>query len=322
MMHFEGENRIYIGGQATLLDDIGSKEVASEWAAKHIIPNPANAWVLGNFVEADRPNNNKQMFALGDLQMYQPTISYAPMNINHSPRHVVGTFVASEMLHPQGEGEHAIVEALSAFWKYYFPDEYGMVAKAHQDGGVFFSMEAVPREISSVGGSDDSKRYPYEGRVSPNYPKDINERAVDGILLHNPHFVGGALVIPPARPGWSRADIKQISKFMHEEWMKAEAIYEGVKNDMPHLDATAWETLMGELILLEKARDFNAGERKKAAGKGQALKDGSFPIKTEADLKNAIRLAGKAKDPAAARAHIKKRASALGLSKLIPDSWK
>lgn len=72
---------------------------------------------------------------------------------------------------------------------------------------------------------------------------------------------------------------------------------------------------------LEK-RDFSAGERREAASEGQAMGDGSFPIKNEQDLKNAIRLAGNAKDPAKAKAHIKRRAAALGLSDRIPDSWK
>lgn len=69
------------------------------------------------------------------------------------------------------------------------------------------------------------------------------------------------------------------------------------------------------------ARDFTAQKRKKMASAGSALPDGSFPIANAEDLKNAIHLAGHAKDPAAARAHIKKRASALGLTNMIPDSW-
>lgn len=73
---------------------------------------------------------------------------------------------------------------------------------------------------------------------------------------------------------------------------------------------------------LENARTFSAKERKKHAASGAAMSDGSFPIKNAGDLRNAIRLAGNAKDPAAAKAHIKKRAKALGLSQMIPDSWK
>jgi hypothetical protein len=71
----------------------------------------------------------------------------------------------------------------------------------------------------------------------------------------------------------------------------------------------------------EAARDFSEKERKQAADKGQARSDGSFPIKNAQDLKNAIRLAGNAKDPAAAKRHIISRAKALGLTSLLPDTW-
>jgi len=71
----------------------------------------------------------------------------------------------------------------------------------------------------------------------------------------------------------------------------------------------------------ETRRTFTADERKNAAKSGAAMPDGSFPIHNTDDLKNAIKLAGNAKDPAAARAHIKKRAKALGASSMIPDDW-
>lgn len=73
--------------------------------------------------------------------------------------------------------------------------------------------------------------------------------------------------------------------------------------------------------MVEK-REVSTDERKKLADKGQALPDGSFPIANVGDLKNAIRAIGRAKDPAKAKAHIKKRAKALGQSGLIPDTWK
>lgn len=68
-------------------------------------------------------------------------------------------------------------------------------------------------------------------------------------------------------------------------------------------------------------RDFSAEERQRLAKSGEAMPDGSFPIVTRDDLENAIRAIGRASDPAAAKAHIKKRAKALGASDLIPDEW-
>jgi hypothetical protein len=71
----------------------------------------------------------------------------------------------------------------------------------------------------------------------------------------------------------------------------------------------------------ETDREFSTAEREKAAEKGQAMSGGGFPIKSEKDLRNAIQAIGRAKDPAAAKAHIKKRAKALGLTSLIPKQW-
>jgi len=69
-------------------------------------------------------------------------------------------------------------------------------------------------------------------------------------------------------------------------------------------------------------KDYSDAERADAAEAGQALPDGSFPIKTVKDLKNAIQSFGRAKNPAKAKAHIKARAEALGREDLIPDNWK
>jgi hypothetical protein len=69
--------------------------------------------------------------------------------------------------------------------------------------------------------------------------------------------------------------------------------------------------------------DYDTPQRKKMAGKGQALPGGRFPIKDGSDLAKAIRLAGHAKgDQGSVRAYIKRRAAALGLSSKIPSDWK
>ena len=63
-------------------------------------------------------------------------------------------------------------------------------------------------------------------------------------------------------------------------------------------------------------------KRESLAKEGKAMKDGSFPIRNLEDLKNAIQAHGRAKDVAAAKKHIVKRARALGKYDLIPDEWK
>lgn len=67
--------------------------------------------------------------------------------------------------------------------------------------------------------------------------------------------------------------------------------------------------------------DFTAEERKKLAKSGEAMADGSFPIRNKADLTNAISAYGRASDTSAAKRHIIKRARALGATEMLPESW-
>lgn len=68
-------------------------------------------------------------------------------------------------------------------------------------------------------------------------------------------------------------------------------------------------------------RKFSEERREKLADKGFAMNDGSYPIETEKDLKNAIKAHGRAKDIEATKKHIFKRAKALGKEDLIPQEW-
>lgn len=78
----------------------------------------------------------------------------------------------------------------------------------------------------------------------------------------------------------------------------------------------------GELEDVGKASSFNAEDRRKYAHEGVALPDGSFPIPDVKHLKLAIRMIGLSKKPKAKiRAHIERRARALGRTDLIPKDW-
>ncbi len=70
------------------------------------------------------------------------------------------------------------------------------------------------------------------------------------------------------------------------------------------------------------ADKYSADDRKQMAAAGQAMDDGSYPIKDAEDLDNAIHTVGLGgADHDSIRAHIIKRADALGLSSKIPDNW-
>ena len=97
---------------------------------------------------------------------------------------------------------------------------------------------------------------------------------------------------------------------------------ENIEQNSPSIQ-TAFDNrdIKGTEAEVEK-KDYTDAQRADMAESGQAMSNGGFPIKTVKDLKNAIRSVGRAKDRAAAIAHIIARAKALGKEDLIPDSFK
>jgi hypothetical protein len=69
-------------------------------------------------------------------------------------------------------------------------------------------------------------------------------------------------------------------------------------------------------------KDYSDKERQMLARRDMALPDGSFPIVTIADLRNAIQSVGRASNYARARNHIIRRAEALNRTDLLPEEWK
>jgi hypothetical protein len=69
-------------------------------------------------------------------------------------------------------------------------------------------------------------------------------------------------------------------------------------------------------------KDYSDDKRKEMASAGTAMKDGSYPIADKGDLKDAVQAFGRAKNKPKTKAHIKRRAKALGAADAIPDHWK
>lgn len=69
-------------------------------------------------------------------------------------------------------------------------------------------------------------------------------------------------------------------------------------------------------------RDRTMETRRRLAQSGQAMPDGSYPIVTVEDLRNAIQAFGRSDDPRATKEHIKRRARALGRTDLLPENWR
>jgi hypothetical protein len=296
----------------TLSASIVDTDRVLAWAQRSMISNDSYTYLVGKYVEADTPNLNKNYWSFAGLKVAQDSIKYAPVNMLHAGQKVVGAIVDTEMVYPNTveagyEYKNPYIEALIVFYKHYFPREHEQIVAAHNTGDLALSMECRGESLTCSGPDGCGQTYAFMGAAHPSYCDHINQqRSIAAI--NNPHFFGCGIIIPPGKPGWAGAEVSEL--VAAEERQSAE-----------------WRTVMEKIVALHETfdpvigRTFSTEQRKKLANSGAAMSDGSFPIMTEQDLKNAIRLAGRAKDPSKAKSHIKSRAKALGLTKLIPDTW-
>ena len=81
------------------------------------------------------------------------------------------------------------------------------------------------------------------------------------------------------------------------------------------------EEIEAEAAEIALKRAFSDEQRDSMAKEGSAMSDGSYPIASENDLRNAIQAFGRAKDKEKTKRHIMKRARELKLESLIPANW-
>ena len=105
---------------------------------------------------------------------------------------------------------------------------------------------------------------------------------------------------------------------------KSYDVYVGLDGEVLGYDAyTAEEAadIEAEAADIFMKRAYTQDQRDSMAEEGTAMPDGSYPIADEADLRNAIQAFGRASDKEATKAHIIKRAKALGLEDMLPEGW-
>lgn len=72
---------------------------------------------------------------------------------------------------------------------------------------------------------------------------------------------------------------------------------------------------------IEKKK-FSEAKRKEMAARGEAMTDGSFPIESAQDVKNAVHDWGRTGSRSDVKSHIMTRAKAVGAEESLPDDWK
>ena len=198
-----------LNGEAqSLWEQSRSDEVASQFRPK---PNPHFAYLHGRFVEADNPNRNGAFWTTQDLELAQATVTNGPLNWLHDERHIIGTLMDSRMAYREAADDvNTHIEAVSAIWKFIYPRETEVIEKASMSNTLWYSMECSAETVTCIDGPGRpgcGETFPYKTVMREPAKVCQHVREKSSIRRFNqPTFLGGAVIIPPVRPGWGSAD--------------------------------------------------------------------------------------------------------------------
>jgi hypothetical protein len=243
--------------------DLAAQTTDDSWTIEE--SNPFVQWIAGDFVEADNANSNGQFWTAGDLELAEYTIRYSPLNMVHKFRQPIGFYAATKtvkldreeagltLVKPEEAKGSMKIQALSGLWTHIFPFEAAQVEAADDAGLLFYSMECRGTHLTC--GTDESKDLHGCGKTFDYMQVDTHcEHLLERSSVRHivkPTFRGGAIIVPPVRPGWKNANAAVLQESVMQEAAafaeQNEAAYNQVAGETG-LTASAWETLMAQVI--------------------------------------------------------------------------
>ncbi len=210
-------------------------------------PNPHYLWIQGAFVGAERANRNGALWSTGDLELGNITVPHGPLNWLHEARKVIGTITDAAMVAPPETAaddlEQPYIAARSAVWRWLYPDEARCVEMGAEARQLWYSMECVSRQVACVGEGGCGAAFPYMAVVSAAEEVCAHIRAKSATRRFvDPIFLGGAVILPPVRPGWPGAHAELLTQ------AAAHAEHAFDQAGRPAVSATEWELLMAQVL--------------------------------------------------------------------------
>jgi hypothetical protein len=143
---FERGDKLYFVNPLTpFTPDQGTiKEFAFAEQLKSKAPNEHLMWLRGQYVEADHPNANGQMWTEGELAIKQLTPMLMPVTVMHDERTAVGLIADLAMLTPEADKvPRSRIDTSLALWKHRFPEVCEEAQVNYEAGSLMQSMECL-----------------------------------------------------------------------------------------------------------------------------------------------------------------------------------
>jgi 2'-5' RNA ligase len=232
-----------VGGK-TLLTAPASTRDLGMWE-KALTPNEHMLWIQGRFVGADEPNRNGAFWSSADLERGASTVPFGPLNWLHDGQKIIGCIADQRMVYPDEQsaeqGLRPHIAAVSAMYRWIYPEEAAVIEMAADRGQLWYSMECISKEVACVGDSGCGRQVSYMDYLRGNGCDHMTKRTGVRQLI-DPTFLGGAVIVPPARPGWADADatlMRQAASYAEQ------AVEQMGTSDLPGFEV---ERLLAEVL--------------------------------------------------------------------------
>lgn len=252
-------------------------ELNEEWKISSRA-SPFITWIASNFVQSGVPNSNTQYWTADDLDKGEASIRYSPMNMIHKFRTPIGFWADTRRITSKASlsvvddasdlgaeiaGDNVVdlsaakkdftIQVLGGLWSHVFPFETALVEKADEEGTLFTSMECRGTHLSCEGPNGCGKVFEY---MAESVCEHLEQRTSIRHIV-NPTFRGGALIVPPVRPGWKGASATILEDAVMQEAAalaeQNEAAMSAYQAEGSQLNAASFEQLMALLISMETA---------------------------------------------------------------------
>lgn len=212
--------------------------------------NPHYLDIRGRFVGADQANRNKAFWSTGDLEFGEASVKNGPLNWLHEGRHIIGTLTDSTLVQAREQSKdlfdkrlHPYIATSAVVWKWLWPNESEVIEQAAAKSKLALSMECYSETVICSGPNGCGEEYPYaQAQQAANGVCDHLKARSSVRRFKNPTFLGGAVIVPPVRPGWKDAH----AELMEQGQRYAEAAYE--QAGQPDVADGEWDVLMAQVL--------------------------------------------------------------------------
>jgi hypothetical protein len=194
---FERGDRVYIVSPLSPFTpgDAEVEEFAFAQELKAQAPNEHLKWLRGQYVEADTPNKNGQVWSTGEIAMKSLTPMFMPVTLMHDTRSAVGLIADTRLRVPDRDGvPRATLDNTLAIWAHRFPEVAEEIDRNYAAGTLMQSMECMSPQYDCAVCGQTFHKLP-GGAERANWCSHLSEAAGYGArILGNVVFTGTGLL--------------------------------------------------------------------------------------------------------------------------------